>query len=32
VIVTIFFFGIFLSVVDWLVLRGVNYIFKIFGV
>jgi preprotein translocase subunit SecE len=32
VIVTIFFFGVFLSVVDWLVLRGVNYIFKIFGV
>ena len=32
VIATIFFFGVFLSIVDWLVLRGVNYIFKMFGV
>ena len=32
VIATIFFFGIFLSIVDWLVQRGVFYIFKIFGV
>jgi preprotein translocase SecE subunit len=32
VIATIFFFGVFLAVVDWLVLRGVNYIFKVFGV
>jgi hypothetical protein len=28
----VFFFGVFLSVVDWLVQRGVTYIFKVFGV
>jgi preprotein translocase subunit SecE len=32
VIATVFFFGAFLAVVDWLVQRGVTYIFKIFGV
>ena len=32
VIATVFFFGVFLSVVDWLVQRGVTYIFKVFGV
>jgi preprotein translocase subunit SecE len=31
VIATVFFFGIFLAVVDWLVQRGVSYIFKVFG-
>ena len=32
VIATVFFFGVFLAVVDWLVQRGVSYIFKVFGV
>jgi preprotein translocase subunit SecE len=32
VIATVFFFGVFLAAVDWLVQRGVTYIFKIFGV
>jgi preprotein translocase subunit SecE len=32
VIATVFFFGVFLWVVDILVNRGINYIFKIFGV
>lgn len=32
VIATVFFFGVFLAVVDWLVQQGVTYIFKIFGV
>ena len=32
VIATVFFFGVFLAVVDWLVQRGVTYVFKIFGV
>src|SRR5258705_10608223 len=32
VIATVFFFGLFLAVVDWLVQRGVAYVFKIFGV
>jgi preprotein translocase SecE subunit len=32
VIATVFFFGVFLAIVDWLVQRGVTYIFKIFGV
>jgi preprotein translocase SecE subunit len=32
VIATVFFFGAFLAVVDWLVQRGVTYIFKVFGV
>jgi preprotein translocase subunit SecE len=32
VIATVFFFGVFLAVVDWLVQRGVTYIFKVFGV
>ena len=32
VIATVFFFGVFLAVVDWLVQRGITYIFKIFGV
>src|SRR5690242_4276968 len=32
VITTVFFFGVFLAVVDWLVQRGVAYVFKIFGV
>jgi preprotein translocase subunit SecE len=32
VIATVFFFGVFLAVVDWLVQRGVTYIFKAFGV
>ena len=32
VIATVFFFGIFLAAVDWLVQRGVAYVFKIFGV
>jgi preprotein translocase subunit SecE len=31
VIATVFFFGVFLAVVDWLVQRGVSYIFKVFG-
>jgi preprotein translocase subunit SecE len=32
VIATVFFFGVFLAVVDWLVQRGVTYVFKAFGV
>jgi preprotein translocase subunit SecE len=32
VIATVFFFGVFLAITDWLVNRGVSYIFKIFGV
>ena len=32
VIATVFFFGIFLAAVDWLVQRGVSYVFKAFGV
>jgi preprotein translocase subunit SecE len=32
VIATVFFFGIFLAAVDWLVQMGVSRIFKIFGV
>jgi preprotein translocase subunit SecE len=32
VIATVFFFGVFLAVVDWLVNLGVQRIFKIFGV
>lgn len=32
VIATVFFFGVFLWIVDMLVQRGVAYIFKIFGV
>jgi preprotein translocase subunit SecE len=32
VIATVFFFGVFLAVVDWLVQMGVTKVFKIFGV
>ena len=32
VIATVFFFGVFLAAVDWLVQRGIAYVFKIFGV
>ncbi|MGH9742263.1 MAG: preprotein translocase subunit SecE [Candidatus Acidiferrum sp.] len=32
VIVTVFFFGVFLAAVDWIVQLGVTRIFKIFGV
>jgi len=32
VIATVFFFGVFLGVVDWLVQIGVARVFKIFGV
>jgi preprotein translocase subunit SecE len=32
VIATVFFFGIFLAAVDWLVTLGINRVFKIFGV
>ena len=32
VIATVFFFGVFLAVVDWMGQRGVTYIFKVFGV
>ena len=32
VIATVFFFGVFLAVVDWLVQKGVTYILKVFGV
>ncbi len=32
VIATVFFFGVFLAIVDWLVQMGVARIFKIFGV
>src|SRR6202000_3361692 len=31
VIATVAFFGVFLAVVDWLVQRGVTYVFKVFG-
>ena len=31
VIATVFFFGVFLAAVDWLVQRGVTYLLKIFG-
>ncbi|MGB2623913.1 MAG: preprotein translocase subunit SecE [Candidatus Acidiferrum sp.] len=32
VIATVFFFGVFLAVVDWLVNLGVMRIYKIFGI
>ena len=32
VVATVAFFGVFLAVVDWLVQRGVSYVFKAFGV
>ncbi|MFI5059237.1 MAG: preprotein translocase subunit SecE [Candidatus Acidiferrales bacterium] len=32
VVATVFFFGVFLTVVDWLVQKGVTYILKFFGV
>src|SRR5215831_12963520 len=32
VVATVFFFGVFLAAVDWLVQRGVTYVFKAFGV
>jgi preprotein translocase subunit SecE len=32
VIATVFFFGVFLAVVDWLVQMGLARVFKIFGV
>ena len=32
VVATVFFFGVFLAVIDWLVQRGVTYVFKVFGV
>jgi preprotein translocase subunit SecE len=32
VIATVFFFGIFLAAVDWMVQRGVTYVFKLFGI
>jgi preprotein translocase subunit SecE len=32
VIATVFFFGVFLAVVDWLVQMGIMRIYKIFGV
>jgi preprotein translocase subunit SecE len=32
VIATVFFFGVFLAVVDWLVQLGVQRVFKIFGI
>jgi preprotein translocase subunit SecE len=32
VIATVFFFGVFLAIVDWLVQLGIARIFKIFGV
>ena len=32
VIATVFFFGVFLAAVDWMVQRGVTYVFKVFGV
>jgi preprotein translocase subunit SecE len=31
VVATVFFFGVFLTVVDWLVQKGVTYILKIYG-
>jgi preprotein translocase subunit SecE len=32
VVATVFFFGVFLTVVDWLVQKGVTCILKVFGV
>ena len=32
VIATVFFFGVFLAVVDWIVQLGVQRVFKIFGI
>jgi len=32
VIATVFFFGVFLAIVDWLVQLGITRVFKIFGV
>ena len=32
VVATVAFFGVFLAVVDWLVQRGVTYVFNVFGV
>jgi preprotein translocase subunit SecE len=32
VIATVFFFGVFLAAVDWIVQRGISYVFKAFGV
>jgi preprotein translocase subunit SecE len=32
VIATVFFFGVFLAAIDWLVQRGITYVFKAFGV
>jgi preprotein translocase subunit SecE len=32
VVATVFFFGVFLTVVDWLVQKGVTYILRVFGV
>ena len=32
VVATVFFFSVFLTVVDWLVQKGVTYILKVFGV
>jgi len=31
VVATVFFFGVFLTVVDWLVQKGVTYILRVFG-
>jgi preprotein translocase subunit SecE len=31
VVATVFFFGVFLTVVDWLVQKGVTYILKVYG-
>jgi preprotein translocase subunit SecE len=32
VIATVFFFGVFLAITDWLVNQGISYVFKIFHV
>jgi preprotein translocase subunit SecE len=32
VIATVFFFGVFLAITDWLVNRGIAYVFKLFHV
>jgi preprotein translocase subunit SecE len=32
VIATVFFFGVFLAITDWLVNRGITYVFKLFHV
>jgi preprotein translocase subunit SecE len=32
VVATVFFFGVFLTAVDWLVQKGVTYILRVFGV